>query len=483
MLSARCRTIDSPSPVPPSSRLLRLVDAVEALEDPLAVLGADPRPVVPDLDARRAVRLREAPHDHVPPGRRVLHGVVDEVLQDPPQALAIGHDRDRAERLVAQRERLARRLLRERGHHVRGDVGGARLVRLRRARARLEARQLEQVLDQRRHAVRVRADLAEEALGGARLVLGAVLERLHEAADGRERRAQLVRGVGHEVAAHRVEPLALGRVVEGQHGAVAGALGAGERHARDRERAPQLQHLDLELAALAALEHVLDERSHLGLADRLQVVAPERRGELQRPRQAGVGERHDALVVDREDAVVHRGEDGVGAAAVARDLRQPPLQLVGRLVDDPRELAELVLAPHADARREVAGGELARGVHDLGERAPERGREQERRERRRREREQARDRRRAPQLAPLRLDAIDAAAEARDADHAFPRGGSAPPRRAGARPPWRCVARRAWAGRRARPSPPGGRRGSRPRADRRRRARSRRARGRREPRS
>jgi len=76
------------------------------------------------------------------------------------------------------------------------------------------------------------------------------------------------------------------------------------------------------LLALAAVENLLDEPRHLGLADRLQVVASEGRAHRHRAHQARVRERDRAPVVDGEDTVIHRREDCVGAAAISRDLAE-----------------------------------------------------------------------------------------------------------------------------------------------------------------
>ena len=79
-------------------------------------------------------------------------------------------------------------------------------------------------------------------------------------------------------------------------------------------------------------------------------------------------------MVDRQDAVVERRQDRVGAGAVAGQLGDALLLLVRRVVDDAHQLTQLVVAPHLDARREVPAGELVGGLHDLPERAPERAR-------------------------------------------------------------------------------------------------------------
>ena len=160
----------------------------------------------------------------------------------------------------------------------------------------------------------------------------------------------------------------------------------------------------------------------------------------------------------REHAVVHRGEDRVGAAAVAGDLGQPPLQLVGRLVDDARQLAELVArAARGCARARLPAASCARRVHDLGERAAERA--------------ESRSERRAPSATSASRPATPrcASSSRRPApgSRSAPRltrttPTTVPAWRIGtadveqvARRPWRCVARRAWRRPARAPSPPG----------------------------
>ena len=67
----------------------------------------------------------------------------------------------------------------------------------------------------------------------------------------------------------------LGAVAEREHGPVRPAGLARERHRGNDERAARVDQLDLGFASFGAPEHVLDQRAHLGLADRLEIVAPE----------------------------------------------------------------------------------------------------------------------------------------------------------------------------------------------------------------
>jgi hypothetical protein len=243
--------------------------------------------------------------------------------------------------------------------------------------------------------------LPQEPLGGGRIGGGAVLQRLHEAADGRERRAQLVRRVGHEVAAHLVQPPPLGDVVEREHRAVRRALVAGERHARERVDAAQVVQLRLQDLALARLQDVLQHLAHLALAHRLDEGVADWIAQAQAGAQRLVRQQDDSLVVHREHALFHRGQDRVHARPLARDLGDPLLELVGRAVQDARQLAQLVGARDRAARVQVAGRELAGRVHHAVEGTGQRGREDHRQQRRDHERQQRRGDDRARQVARL----------------------------------------------------------------------------------
>jgi hypothetical protein len=62
----------------------------------------------------------------------------------------------------------------------------------------------------------VHADVLEEAIACFGNVLGAALQHVHDADDGRQRRAQLVRGVFDELALALACALAFGDVVDDQ---------------------------------------------------------------------------------------------------------------------------------------------------------------------------------------------------------------------------------------------------------------------------
>ena len=143
--------------------------------------------------------------------------------------------------LLVERDALGLGLDLQRAEHAvdgAADVDhlDARLV------AGLEARDVEQVGGQARQPLRVAHQDLEERRARLGIVGGAGGQRLGDADDRRHRRAQLVRGVGHELATQALEALGLGDVDE-HHDRLARA-GAAERidrrrRARGRRAAPR----------------------------------------------------------------------------------------------------------------------------------------------------------------------------------------------------------------------------------------------------
>ena len=214
--------------------------------------------------------------------------------------------------------------------------------------------------------------------------------------------------------------MALGHVVEGEHGPGRLAFGAGERHPDHRVGAAPAEHLDLVHPAGPRAQDLLQQLADLALPDHLQVMAADRLPQLEAAAQRLVGEEHDPAMVDGHDAVLHRGEDGVDARPVAGDLGDAVLQLVGRPVEDPGQLADLVGAAHRAAGRKVAGREAPRGVHHLTERPRQRRREGGGKERDQREGQGEGDGHRPLQVVDLLLHAAERERDARDADDAGP---------------------------------------------------------------
>jgi hypothetical protein len=122
-------------------------------------------------------------------------------------------------------------------------------------------------------------------------------------------------------------------------------------------------------------------------------------------------------VVHGEDAVLHRGEDRLLPGLLPGDLVEALLELVGGVVQDPAQLAELVATAHADAGGEVAHRELAGRFHDLAQRCGERGGEYERDEEGGRGGEGEGEPERPPQLRHLRAHCRGGERDAGDPDH------------------------------------------------------------------
>ncbi len=169
--------------------------AHEALEDAVAQVGVDARPVVLDGDDRAAVLALHAGADRGA-RRRVADGVLHEVQHEAVQLVASTLDHHVAGvdvQLVAVGDgaELARGL-----HEDVADVGG----HLRRLTLGVRAREQQEIGDEAAHP-------AARAQRGLRRLPAVAVERLGEqlevGEDAGERRAQLVRGVGHEL------PLAL----------------------------------------------------------------------------------------------------------------------------------------------------------------------------------------------------------------------------------------------------------------------------------
>ena len=91
------------------------------------------------------------------------------------------------------------------------------------------------------------------------------------------------------------------------------------------------------------------------MPDRLDIVPPDRQlVELQHLPRGVVHELQPPLRIDDDDAFDHAGQDRFHAAAVSGELAQPPAELLHRLVERSRHLAELVVAVVQARRGQVA---------------------------------------------------------------------------------------------------------------------------------
>ena len=178
------------------------VDAVESLEQASEVLLLDAAAVVLDAQAHawNGAFARLGAQGHRGALGAVLHGVVDEVGEHLLERAAIGLHLEALRRLELERDLP---LLRALAKHAE-EVGRERLEREALGSepqlARLDAREVEEVLDEALQPCRVALDDAEEALGSLGILGERHLHGLGGREDGGDRRAQLVRDVGDEVA-------------------------------------------------------------------------------------------------------------------------------------------------------------------------------------------------------------------------------------------------------------------------------------------
>ena len=221
--------------------------AVEPLEDPVVLLGVDARAPVAHAEHDALAGAADVERDPLAAGG-VLDRVVDQVQDGEgeragvePQHRQVGLDRG-LERHVGARDPARRQL--DRAVDDLAEVGVGELVD---AHAALDLGEVEHVVDQagEPHA------LAPDDLGvlvGLLGALGAALgEHLAEHRDDRERRLELVRHVGDELALELVEP-ALAADREAEEGEAA------EDH---RDRAADQQRVDELPAIEPRIGHVL----------------------------------------------------------------------------------------------------------------------------------------------------------------------------------------------------------------------------------
>ena len=167
--------------------------------------------------------------------------------------------------------------------------------------ARLDHRQVEQLVDELGEVVDLALDLRGEVAGRGRVVDRPGGERLGQQLDRGQRGAQLVADVGHEVAPHALHPAQRGDVVEEQDEA-AGA----QRHGVDGEVAgAEVAEVGLAARGLAARDRLPRQRVERRRAERGDQAHPGQR--LLRPlgQERGLGAgAHDAQRVVDEDQQV-----------------------------------------------------------------------------------------------------------------------------------------------------------------------------------
>ena len=240
------------------------------------------------------------------------------------------------------------------GNHAAEDLTHVAARHLQRLLTRIETRQAQQVLDQPLHARRVPRDDLEElvrAVGIRRLVE----QRFHVSANGGERRPQLVRHVGDEVAPDLIGPAQIGDVVQDEHGAA--AAGAGDGCGSGHERSARIARQRHLLAAdLVAAQRARQLRRDVGMPNHFEIrPAGGRRVHAQHVLRGAIHQLQPSLPIDDEHALDHAGEDRAHPRAIARELFDPSAQLLHRGVERPRDGAELVGPVVVRGSRQIPG--------------------------------------------------------------------------------------------------------------------------------
>ncbi len=187
------------------------VGALERLEDVRLLLGRDARAPVGHLEQAVPARRRTRTSTGAPSGV-CRDGVGEQVVDHLAQAVGVTDRRGTGPGACEGDGAVRRR--HPGGVHGGGDDGGQVDVLEGERPLAVEPGQQQQVVHEHAHAVGLLADVAHrggEVLGP---VAGAAVEELGVAADRRERRAQLVGGVGEEA------PQALLRGGAGREGAL-----------------------------------------------------------------------------------------------------------------------------------------------------------------------------------------------------------------------------------------------------------------------
>jgi hypothetical protein len=279
-------------------------------------------------------------HAHGAVGQRVLDAVHQEVgerrfefLHRTEQAI-LGHEFQRhlAPRF-ASRQRIPLQTL-QHARHVHG-------VAQRLAIGGLEPRQLQQVRDDGVHALRLGAHVANRPVPG-RIDRRIVGQRIQVAGNHRERRAQFMGGVRHEVLAHGLEPHLTGHVPYQQQG-LARPVG-NQLKSQIRVELHRWADHDRERKVVAMQVH-----HELRRAD--QIVHPQadvdRAFQSQQPRRLAV-EPDDLMLAAQDDDAI--GQRRRGASQFAIQLREPLFVKLLAAVQTP-DLADHVAPDTADVRR------------------------------------------------------------------------------------------------------------------------------------
>ena len=217
-----------------------------------------------------------------------------------------------------------------------------------------------------REPLGVALDELDEARGRLRVVLDRA-QRLRRGAHGRERAAQLVRGVRDEIAPHRLEPAQLGHVDEHREHAAAARPAASPR-APAPGAACRPASSSSTSASAARAPRVSSSWLRSALRTTCSTDLPTASGPISSiARSAGLVSTMRPSRADDEHAFVHARQDAGQQIALGAQLVQAARKTVRELIERVAERDDLVVARGARARREIARGHFARGIGQLAQ--------------------------------------------------------------------------------------------------------------------
>jgi hypothetical protein len=250
--------------------------------------------------------------------------------------------------------------------------------------ARLHPGEIQQILHQRGQPFGVAIGDGQEAIGLVWLLLQCRPRRLQRRAHRRQRRAQLVGDVGHEVLADRLQPANLGDVHQ-HHQRPATVVGQGGGVHQEPAR-PRAIHRHLTGGGPLPLQGLADHGLQSGAANGLQQgSAQQRRGgvrpagglvrglearEQQHPGR-GVGHHDGPGRIHHQHPLLHGLQNAPQPIALLAQGAQGAGQAVGQLIQGARQLPDLVAGLRPDAHVQIARGDLAGGGGDPAQRTPE----------------------------------------------------------------------------------------------------------------
>ena len=176
-------------------------------------------------------------HHDASAGRTVFETILDQVFQQAQQFLVVACDDNRLMRKldIDHNLTLARQRLQPIDHltHQRHDVDQLFGPHM---RAELDPRQRQKIVDQPRHARRLRVHDAEKTFARLGVLARRSLQRIDESRQRCERGAQFVARIGDEVGAHFLDPAQRRLVLECHQNAI---FAAAERSRQQQRRHDQ----------------------------------------------------------------------------------------------------------------------------------------------------------------------------------------------------------------------------------------------------